>query len=75
MKTIGKMGKSISARDSIAHLPREVISLASECAKQLQYEIEQPGRFLIEVPPAESLALKSDLQFPWTKLREDTYGP
>lgn len=70
-KTLGKMRESISARDSMAQLSREVTSLTSECRKQLLDEIfKQPGRFLIEVPPAESLALKSDLQLPWTKLRE-----
>lgn len=71
MKTLRKMRESISARDSMAQLSREVTSLTSEYRKQLLDEIfKLPGRFLIEVPPPESLALKSGLQLSWTKLRE-----
>ena len=55
----------------MVQLSREVTSITSEYRKHLLDEIfKQPGRFLIEIPPTQSLALKSDLQLPWAKLRE-----
>ena len=70
-KTLGKMRESLSRRESMAQLSKEVASLATDRRKELLDEIfKQPGTFIIQVPPAESLALKSDLQLPWAKLRE-----
>lgn len=70
-KMIGRMRASVSGGESMVQLSREVTSITSEYRKHLLDEIfKQPGRFLIEIPPTESLALKSDLQLPWAKLRE-----
>lgn len=70
-KTLGRIRESISGRESMAQLSREVSALTSHDRKTLLDKLfKQPGKFVIEVPPAESLALKSDLQLPWTKLRE-----
>lgn len=64
---LGTMRETVSGGDSMG----EVAALTPEYRKQLLDEIFKiPGKFIINVPPTESLALKCDLQLPWAKLRE-----
>ena len=68
---MGSMREAISGRESMAQLSREITTITPEHRRQLLDEIfKQPGKFVVEVPPAETLALKADLQLPWSKLRE-----
>ena len=65
------MRETVSGGDSAIQLSREVSALTPEFRKKLVDNLfMMPGKFIIQVPPTESLALKSDLQLPWAKLRE-----
>ena len=68
---MGEMREVLSGRQSMAQLSQEVSSITPEARQRLLDNIfSSPGKFLVQVPPTESLALKSDLQLPWSKLRD-----
>ena len=61
----------VSGGESIIQLSQEVAAQTSEQHDALLDELfKMPGKFIVHIPPAESLALKCDLQLPWAKLRE-----
>ena len=61
----------VSGGESIIQLSQEVAAQTSEDHDALLDELFKiPGKFIVHIPPAESLALKCDLQLPWAKLRE-----
>lgn len=62
--------KRVSGGDEMVQLSSE-IQLSSKQERQLLIEemMKLPGNFSVVVSPQESLAMKTDLQLPWRKLR------
>ena len=69
-RRLGAMRETVSGGESMVQLSTEVSGLSPECRKKLLDELFSTGKFTIQIPPAESLALKCDLQLPWSKLRQ-----
>ena len=62
--------KRVSGGDDMAQLSREVQLTAKEDRQSLIDEMMKlPGNFKVVLSPEESLAMKTDLQIPWRKLR------
>ena len=69
-RRMGDVREVGSGGDVALQLAREIQGQTpDEHQKILDELLSLPGAFKIQVSPSESLALKSDLQIPWTKLR------
>ena len=69
-RRMGDVREVVSGGDVALQLSREIQGQTpDEHQKILDELLSLPGAFKIQVSPSESLALKSDLQIPWTKLR------
>ena len=67
---MGEVREVVSRGDTTLQLSREIRGQTAEEYKRILEELlALPGGFKVQVSPAESLALKSDLQIPWIKLR------
>ena len=69
-RRIGGMWGVVSGGDSALQPSREAGGQTADDRKKLLDELlKLPGNFKAQVSLYESLALKSDLQIPWTKMR------
>ena len=69
VQTLESIKDIVSGGDSAVQMSSEVTAQSPEYQEKLLDELfRMPGKFIVNVPPTESLALKSDLQLPWAKL-------
>ena len=69
-RKIGDLRATVSGGDTTLQLSREIHQQSPDECKQLLDELlAMPGTFKVQVSAHEALAVKSDLQIPWTKLR------
>lgn len=62
--------KHVSGGAEVAQLASEVQITAKHKRQSLLEEmVKFPGNYKVTVSPKESLAMKTDLQIPWNKLR------
>ena len=70
-RALGGMRNLVSRGSSVVQLSQKIAAQTPEHRDALLNDLfKMPGKFIIQIPSAESLALKSDLQLPWAKLRE-----
>lgn len=69
-RKIGDVRATVSGGDTTLQLSREIHRQSpDECKQLLDQLLAMPGTFKVHVSASEALAVKSDLQIPWTKLR------
>ena len=70
VKAVEELRGAVSGVDSALQLSREIeVHTKEDCERLLDELFKQPGKFKVQISPTASLALKSDLQIPWTKMR------
>ena len=62
--------KRASGEDESAQLTDEILSRPRKEKQVLVKSLMGESNFRVEVPASVSLALKADLQIPWSKLRD-----
>ena len=74
VQTLEGIRDTVSGGESAIQISSEVTAQSPEYQVKLLDELfRMPGKFIVNVPPTESLALKSDLQLPWAKLQSILY--
>lgn len=66
--SLGNVHLAVSASDSTAQFAHELLGQQREREKLLG-EMKAGGALLVSVPVQSSLAMKADLNIPWSKLR------
>ena len=69
-KLLNTIRHTVSKGDDSTQLASEVATSSHEDRKAILDSLKSmPGNFKVEVPVSTSLAIKADLNIPWSKLR------